>query len=226
VATVILISPRDGGTYGTQADGSLVPFTATGFVDVPGQVVSIYEDATSALLGSGVASSSPQPSGTYAGWYAWSIPVLSWSSAAGVFLPTMAGAGSLVFPTFAAAPPLPAMAGVGGMAEPTYTSSATFSIPTMAGKGGMAAISITAVVGLPAMAGKGALVAPTIEEGAGGGAGPQLLASFPKIAQADDGGQGVDASYRAHVPRLVAGGVLEPLAAPAGVGSRKALVRG
>jgi hypothetical protein len=132
-------------------------------------VVSIYEDATSALLGSGVASSSPQPSGEYAGWYAWTVPVLSWSSAAGVFLPSMAGAGSLVFPTFAAAPSLPTMAGAGGMAEITYTSSATFSLPTMAGKGGLTAISITAVVGLPAMAGKGALVAPTIEAGGGGG---------------------------------------------------------
>jgi hypothetical protein len=168
VATVILISPRDGGTYGTQADGSLVPFTATGFVDVPGQVVSIYEDATSALLGSGVASSSPQPSGAYAGWYAWTVPVLSWSSAAGVFLPTMAGAGSLVFPTFAAEVPPPSMAGLGGMGEITYTSSATFSLPTMAGKGGMAVISITAVVGLPAMAGSGAMAAPTTEAGGGG----------------------------------------------------------
>jgi hypothetical protein len=169
VATVILISPRDGGTYGTQADGSLVPFTATGFVDVPGQVVSIYEDATSALLGSGVASSSPQPSGTYAGWYAWTVPIASWSSAAGVFLPTMAGAGALVFPTFAAAPPLPSMAGVGGMSEPTYSSGATFSLPSMAGAGGMTAISITAVVGLPAMAAAGAMVPPTITFEAGGG---------------------------------------------------------
>jgi hypothetical protein len=193
MATVVMEYPRPttdaavGGTYGTNADGSLVPRPWSGWVDVPGNVVSFFEDSTGALLGTTVASSIPVASGPMAGWYAWSFTALSWSSAPGLFLPTMAAAGAMNAPTFAAILPLPSMAGVGGMAEPTYSSGATFSLPSMAGKGGMVPVSITAVVGLPAMAGSGTMVAPTIEAGSGGGAtGVYGQASFPAVYSSGD----------------------------------------
>lgn len=159
--------PLDGGTYGTNADGSLVPFVALGYVDVPGQMVSIYEDATSALLGSAAANLTPESSGAWAGWYAWAIPISSWTTSAGALLPAMGGTGAMVPPSLAGTHPFLPMAGVGALADTSYSTAFVFALPAMAGRGAVGGVGITAVASLSAMPGRGAMNAPTITTGGG-----------------------------------------------------------
>ena len=53
-----MTSPRNGGTYQTDAGGALVAFPARGYCDTASFPVSLYEDSTGALLGSAASSSS------------------------------------------------------------------------------------------------------------------------------------------------------------------------
>lgn len=149
MATVILTYPL--GTYQTDALGGLVPFTATGYVDVPGHVVAIYDDGTGALLGSVNASIHPQLVGDYPGWYSWSIPILSWAGSNGAALPAAtasASAGGLGFTAALVAPAATATTEAGAS---TWAVGTTFvGVPAATAVTAAAGVSLSAVGSLPA----------------------------------------------------------------------------
>lgn len=170
-----MVFPCDGGTYGTNADGSLVPFTALGYADASGATVTLYEDNTSALLGSTVASSTPDAVGDYAGWYPWSIFVSSWSASAGLAAPAVtasATAGGVSLTAALTVPAATATSSAGGI----IASSTTLQL--------FPAASATAAAGGVSVAGVGSIPAATATGAAGGisiaesGATPAYSADF------------------------------------------------
>jgi hypothetical protein len=170
LATVVYIGPR---TYGTTADGGLVPFPITGYVDVAGATVSVFEDTTGALIGQATASTTPEASGQYAGWYAFVVPVSAWTAGAvGIGVPAAGAASGAGTIAITAVLGLPSAAATSGAAAISWSAAAANSLglPSASATLSAAPIGIAAAVPLPAASATSGAAAISFTEGGGSGA--------------------------------------------------------
>jgi hypothetical protein len=157
-------------TYGTNEDGTLVPYPEIGVVDQPGQLVTAYEDGSGALLGSAFASETPNASGTYAGWYAYSIPISTWSPSAGVLVSGATATGSTGSVSLSASLPVSGAETTG--ATGSVTIEVAGNVLNVSGATALGSTSSTSLSGSLPVSGAtstGATGSVTLEEGAGGG---------------------------------------------------------
>ena len=93
---VVLTYPADPGQLGKNAAGVVAAFTATGYQNEgSGLTVTITDETLGGrILGSGASNTDPEPSGTYAGWWAFSVycPAFDSTGASIVYLESAAAA--------------------------------------------------------------------------------------------------------------------------------------
>jgi hypothetical protein len=138
-------------TYQTNGDGSLVARPVGGWADTPGQLVSIYDDTTGALLTTANASMTPVAApDPMAGWYRWDATITAWTAAAGALLPPGVAASAAGSIGLRGALPLPAGTGASAGGTIAFTSTAPFGVPAATAVTSGGGLSLAGVVGLPA----------------------------------------------------------------------------